>query len=67
MFLAAVHLLHIKDLKDLIFFCWHFSIDMQVLTDLKSVLFYPIPQAVLRIPGTAISPDAIILEIVKIL
>ena len=35
MFLTAVRLLSIKDLKALSFFCRHFSIDMQVLKDLK--------------------------------
>ena len=35
MFPAAARLLSIKDLKDLIFFLSAFSIDMQVLTDLK--------------------------------
>ena len=35
---AAARLLHIKDLKVLIFFLSAFSIDMQVLTDLKRFL-----------------------------
>ena len=35
MFLSAVRLLSIKDLKALSFFCRRFSIDMQVLKDLK--------------------------------
>ena len=39
MFPAAVHLLSIKDLKDLRFFLSAFSIDMQVLKDLKRCFY----------------------------